>query len=40
MNVKVYNPNGIIMFESWNYQNDWTGTGKDGKPFQLGIFYR
>ena len=41
MNVKVYNPNGIIMFESWNYQNDWTGTGKDGKPLPTGpYFYR
>jgi len=41
MNVKVYNPNGIIMFESWNYQNDWTGIGKDGKPLPTGpYFYR
>ena len=27
-NVKVYSPAGIIVFESWNYQNDWKGTDK------------
>jgi gliding motility-associated-like protein len=40
-NVKVYSPSGLIVFESWNYQNDWNGTNKDGKTLPTGpYFYR
>jgi gliding motility-associated-like protein len=38
-NVKVYSPSGIIVYESWDYKNDWDGSGKDGKPLPSGPYY-
>ena len=38
-NVKIYSPSGIIVFESWDYKNDWDGSGKDGKPLPSGPYY-
>ncbi len=37
-NVKVYSPSGIIVFESWDYKNDWDGKGKNGKPLPNGPY--
>ena len=40
-NVKVYSPSRIIVYESWDYENDWTGKGKDGNQLPSGpYFYR
>ena len=38
-NVKIYNSEWEIVYESWNYQNDWTGTNKDGSPVPSGPYY-
>ena len=32
--MKVYNRDWNIVFESWNYKNDW-----DGKPLPSGPYY-
>ena len=37
-NVKVYSPSGIIVFESWDYKNDWDGRAKNGKPLPNGPY--
>jgi gliding motility-associated-like protein len=40
-NVKIYSPTGEIVYESWDYNNDWNGTNKDGKTLPTGpYFYR
>ncbi len=30
---------GNIVFETTNYQNDWTGINKKGKPVEAGVYY-
>ena len=37
-NVKIYTPTGIVVYESWDYKNDWNGTNKDGKPLPTGPY--
>ena len=31
--------NWNIVFESWNYKNDWDGKGKDGNSLPSGPYY-
>ena len=38
-NVKVYDPSGVIIYESWSYKNDWDGTNKNGKPLPTGPYF-
>ena len=33
-----YSPTGIIVFESWEYKNDWDGTDKKGRPPPSGPY--
>jgi len=37
-NVKIYSPTGEVVYESWNYKNDWDGKGKNGKPLPTGPY--
>jgi gliding motility-associated-like protein len=37
-NVKIYTPTGIVVYESWNYKNDWNGSNKNGKPLPTGPY--
>ena len=38
--VKVYAPDGGIVYESMNYQNDWTGNNiRTGTPLPTGPYY-
>jgi gliding motility-associated-like protein len=37
-NVKVYSPSGIIVYESWEYNNDWSGKDKKGRPLPNGPY--
>ena len=34
----IYSPYGIIVFQSYDYKNDWDGRGKDGKPLPNGPY--
>ncbi len=38
-NVKVLNRWGKVVFEKDNYQNDWDGTNKNGKPLADGTYF-
>ena len=37
-NVKVDRPSGIIVYESWEYNHDWSGTDKKGRPLPNGPY--
>ena len=37
-NVKIYSPSGILVYESWEYKNDWDGTDKKGRPLPSGPY--
>ena len=37
--LKVFDKNGKIVFETKNYKNDWDGTGLDGSPLDDGTYY-
>ncbi|MDC3238988.1 gliding motility-associated C-terminal domain-containing protein, partial [Flavobacteriaceae bacterium] len=37
-NVKVYSPTGEIVYESWDYKNDWDGKGKNGESLPTGPY--
>ena len=37
--LKVFNRNGKLVFNTRNYQNDWNGTGMDGTPLDDGTYY-
>ena len=37
-NVKIYSPSGILLYESWEYKNDWDGTDKKGRPLPSGPY--
>ena len=38
-NVKVYSPSGLIVYESWNYKNDWGGTNMNGETLPTGPYF-
>ena len=38
-NVKIYSTAWIVVYESWNYQNDWNGTDKNGNPVPSGAYF-
>jgi gliding motility-associated-like protein len=37
-NVKIYSPTGEIVYESWDYNNDWDGKGKNGESLPTGPY--
>jgi gliding motility-associated-like protein len=37
-NVKIYSPTGEIVYESWDYKNDWDGKGKNGESLPTGPY--
>lgn len=39
MTMKILNLKGVEVFKTQNYQNDWSGTYKDGKEVPTGTYY-
>jgi gliding motility-associated-like protein len=37
--VQIYDKFGDLVFEQSDYQNDWSGRGKDGKALPDGTYY-
>ena len=37
--MKIYSTAWIVVYESWNYQNDWNGTDKNGNPVPSGAYF-
>ncbi|MCB0688116.1 MAG: gliding motility-associated C-terminal domain-containing protein, partial [Saprospiraceae bacterium] len=37
--LRVYNQDGVLVYQDLEYKNDWQGTGKQSDPLPEGIYF-